>query len=345
MESIRSDKSNYSDNDLLFEFLRPNENDLLKDLKSSDLQELLYRLDKYYLELRTTLGFDEKVTFGLELEFENAMRKRIENKMNEIGLLKRWPLVNDGSLTKGAEINSPILKDEISTWLELKDVCSVVSNYAVIGKNSGGHIHIGTQVLGGNKDSWLNFIRLWSVYENIIFRFLYGEKITGRKSISEYAKPISRKLWRDYEYLKTFPEVPFVFIKGVLNSGRYQSVNFGNIYMPEDICRNNTLEFRSPNGTLEPVVWQNNVNLLVNILKYSKSCNFNEDLIMKRRRENIDKYSYLEWYDEIYLDQSLELADMLFDNNLDKIYFLRQYLKSFQTGRTKSNKQKTFIKK
>ena len=66
---------------------------------------------------------------------------------------------------------------------------------------------------------------------------------------------------------------------------------------------------------------------------------------MKRRRENIDKYSYLEWYEEIYLDQSLELADMLFDNNLDKIYFLRQYLKSFQTGRTKSNKQKTFIKK
>lgn len=345
MENIRSDRGIYSDNDFLFEFLRPNENDQLMDLKSSDLQELLYRLDKYYLELRTTLGFDKTVTFGLELEFENAMRKRIEEKLEAMNLLSRWPLVNDDSLTKGAEINSPILKDEIDTWIELKDVCKIVSNYAVIGKHSGGHIHIGTQVLGESKDSWMNFIRLWSVYENIIFRFLYGDKLTGRKSISEYAKPISRKLWSNYEYLKEYENIPLSFIKGVLYSERYQAVNFANVIFGDRTFRNNTLEFRCPNGTLEPVVWQNNVNLLVNILKYSKNGKFDEDLIMKRRKENIDKYSYLEWYDEIYLDQSLELADMLFDNNLDKVYFLRQYLKSFQTGKTKRNKQKTFIKK
>ena len=38
----------------------------------------------------------------------------------------------------------------------------------------------------------------------------------------------------------------------------------------------------------------------------------------------------LKWYDEIYLEQALELCDMLFTNNLDKVYFLKQYLKSFQ---------------
>ena len=36
---------------------------------------------------------------------------------------------------------------------------------------------------------------------------------------------------------------------------------------------------------------------------------------------NIYKYS------RIYMEQAIELADMIFDNNLDKIYFLRQYLK------------------
>ena len=32
----------------------------------------------------------------------------------------------------------------------------------------------------------------------------------------------------------------------------------------------------------------------------------------------------------IYLEQALELCDMIFTNNFDKVYFLRQYLKSFE---------------
>ena len=44
-------------------------------------------------------------------------------------------------------------------------------------------------------------------------------------------------------------------------------------------------------------------------------------------RKNYQIYSY----NQIYLEQALELCDMIFDNNLDKIYFLRQYLKSFET--------------
>ena len=35
------------------------------------------------------------------------------------------------------------------------------------------------------------------------------------------------------------------------------------------------------------------------------------------------------------MDQALELCDMIFTNNLDKVYFLRQYLKSFQVCREK----------
>ena len=43
----------------------------------------------------------------------------------------------------------------------------------------------------------------------------------------------------------------------------------------------------------------------------------------------------------------MELADMIFYNNLDKIYFLRQYLKSFEINNNEINleKAKLFIKK
>lgn len=33
-------------------------------------------------------------------------------------------------------------------------------------------------------------------------------------------------------------------------------------------------------------------------------------------------------YGEIFLPEALEFSDMIFDNNLDKVYFLKQYLKN-----------------
>ena len=39
----------------------------------------------------------------------------------------------------------------------------------------------------------------------------------------------------------------------------------------------------------------------------------------------------LEYFNIINIEEALELADLIFDNNLDKINFLRQYLKNFKT--------------
>ena len=47
---------------------------------------------------------------------------------------------------------------------------------------------------------------------------------------------------------------------------------------------------------------------------------------------NLNKYGY------IYLEQTIELADLIFDNNLDKIYFLSQYIKDGSVS------SKTFVK-
>ena len=50
-------------------------------------------------------------------------------------------------------------------------------------------------------------------------------------------------------------------------------------------------------------------------------------------QSNDDNYYVFDWekvYNEIYIEQSLELCDMIFSNNLDKIYFLKQYLKQLK---------------
>jgi len=57
----------------------------------------------------------------------------------------------------------------------------------------------------------------------------------------------------------------------------------------------------------------------------------------------VNKYfNDIDCYSEIFLDQALELSDMIFDTNLDKIYFLRQYLKSYEVGNYIFEKAKPF---
>ncbi len=332
----------YIDPSPIFKFIKPNNNDQLSKLNGPDLQTLIILIDEYYLQLRSCLGFEEAITFGLELEAENAMKEKIDKQLYKNLPQSGWITKHDGSLHNGVEINSPILRDKETTWKNLYTVCSIVESHAAIDNNSGGHIHIGAQILGNNKEAWLNFLKLWAVYENIIFRFTYGNFLTARPSLLKYAKPIAQTLWQDLQELKKDnSSLERIIIK--ISHEKRQAVNFNNILDEHydklcDICDKNTIEFRCPNGSLNPVIWQNNVNLFVKLLTYSKSTSFNDDLVEQRYRANSDKFANLKLYDEIYLEQVLELCDMLFTNNLDKVYFLRQYLKSMQVCKQNNNK-------
>ena len=106
----------------------------------------------------------------------------------------------------------------------------------------------------------------------------------------------------------------------------------------------NTIEFRNPNGSLNPVIWQNNINLFTHFLKYATNPKFDYDLIQERM--NIQDFSriVLLTYNEINIRQALELADLIFDNNLDKINFLRQYIKDYEHNDSYV-KSKVFTKK
>lgn len=306
-------------------------NDMFSKFKGYDLQDLIILIDDYLLELRDNLGFSKDTTFGIEIEFENAKVLEIREDLEDSFPDGLWTTSRDTSLTRGGEITSPILIDNKKTWDDIDKVCSIVSSLAEIGKNSGGHIHIGTQTLGGELESWQNFLYLWSIYENIIFRFFYGSFLNARPNISRYAKPMAKEF---LIFSKKNNENLYDIIR-FLSRDRYHAVNFDNVIINnyDYFCDNNTIEFRCPNSTLDPVIWQNNVNLAINLLLYSKNSSFNKDIIDKRHKIDGEKYSSLKLYDEIYLEQALELCDMLFDNNVDKVYFLKQYLKSFKVSK------------
>ena len=320
------------DNSKLFKYLKPFENTRLSDLKGDDLTDLFILMDDFLLELRDKLNLSQDTTFGLEIEFEHTLHEEIKYKLAN-SILSNWEVKHDISLCSGTEINTPVLRDSEKNWSDINTLCEIISPLGKIDTRSGGHIHIGCQELGSKIENWKHFIELWGIYENIMYRFLDGEHLTSRPSTEHYATPVAKKYLDVYDKYKDTNEI--YALLGTLAINRSQGVNLNNIkiYDLDEQKLKNTIEFRSPNGTLNPAIWQNNVNALVRLLDYCKDSNYDSDTIEKRRARNASDnliYSDLEGYKEIYLGQAIELADMVFHTNIEKIYFLKQYIKSFE---------------
>ena len=306
----------------LFSFINKNDNDILSKFNEKDLNQLLKLLRLYKINYRDSLNLDKNSTFGIEIEFENKNPSRIEEMINLYNKVNQssWEFKPERSIYNGYEVSSPKLTDTKDSWIELKDICNIIKNNGgKITDRASSHVHIGDQILDDNITYWLNFLKLYSAYENILYRFSYGEYECERASLYEYAHPIASEIEK---YLDS-TEKPNIWSLIIFFSSRYK---IGGISVRKPLM--NTIEFRSANGTLNPIIWQNNINFYEHFLRYSTNSNFDFDRINYRMKNQ--EFS-LEYYNKINIEEALELADLIFDNNLDKINFLRQYLKRFET--------------
>lgn len=316
----------------IFNEFKKTENEEFSKLKAYDLDYLLDGLDEYLIGYRDFLGLPKDLTFGTEIEVADAniyeLKKEIDINKN---LNYLWNTNFEPSVTNGAEVDSPIMEDQKGYWNDLKKVCDILYNISIINGQTSAHVHIGAQILGSDKKNWLNFIKLWATYENIIYRFTNGEYINTRIGAIKYAAPIKYLLEEIYKKYKSNSKSLYNMICD-LSKERTQAVNFMNVFKIniDSMKDKNTIEFRTPNGTLDCVIIQNNINLFTKLLLYSKSSKYNDDIVEKRKRNIGTKNIEYDMYSEIDLSQALELVDLIFDNNLDKLNFLKQYLKSFE---------------
>lgn len=315
----------------------------LKDLNKNELMDLLNYINDIKIEFRDDLELAKNLTFGLEIEFENALFYDIEPQIKEYS---GWNLKDDLSVTigrsrfkQGGEITSPILIDEKKAWDELKQICTNLKiNDAIATERCGGHIHIGSQVLKDDINYYKNFLKLWYVYEEIMYRFSTGEDTKIRKAAKQYAKSlrpyIENQKWK-ISIMHNEDELRMVLLR--LTADRYKSVNFSNTKFVK--YRNlNTIEFRCPSGTIEEVIWQNNVNAFMKLANYAASNDFDKEFIdykFGNSEERSVKYFYF-----MDIKKALELADLIFEKDLDKFYFLKQYFKDFDL----KDNEKKFIK-
>lgn len=311
---------------------------------------ILFRVNKQRIELRPSLGLDNSITFGLEIEFELANRNDVAEEIEDfkkMGLLSKWQIVKEPSITfeyeknsYGGEAVSPVFKDHSAVWHEIKFLCELLQNCgAVILDSAGGHIHYGSQIIGRDSKDWLNFLKLWMVYEKVIYRFAYGEKQKPRKSIEVYAPSISGNIHSILLDLNNIPE-NFIDLFATLKDKKNHAINFGHIKSP--LCKfGNTIEIRCPNGSLDPIIWQSNIYFFAKLLTAVKNPRFDLELLQYRTTHYNPRDYVFSNYNTIDLHDAIELSNHIFDNEIDKYRFLKQYLKMHTQNELPDEKEPT----
>lgn len=220
------------------------------------------------------MGLPKDMTIGVELESEGGISKDI------IGyeMLERWKGVKDGSLHNGVEINSPILHDNEEDMKELEIVCHSMQRIGLEAtENCGGHIHIGADYLQNNPQALENLMTIWNECEELFYKMSNEEGIIPRNGIVKYAKTrhskieessidgkLSIRSTKDFEDLRS---------KIIKSEPKYSGLNLGHY----GEMGKNTIEFRMPNGTLNPETIRANIKLFGTLMQVSKEMALNPE--------------------------------------------------------------------
>lgn len=293
-------------------------------LSINDKLKLGKDLIDFKIPFRENIMFPKKFTFGCEIEFSHAKFNQVRDEIYE-NKLYDWYMNRDetvyendklgGSFGRGGEVISPILSSN-NDFKELEKICNIIkfcNGEADI--NTAGHIHIGSQIFN-DKEELNNFLFLWGIFEDVIERFLSGEFVKN-----DHLNILAKSCGNEFLELDCDIDKVLKFRKKYNHHPKAYAVSFYN-FSSFDYEENNTIEFRKISGTLEEEIWQNNSYFLSKLISYSQNIT-NEDLTYIKKnilRSNINEISF---------DKAYFLANLIFENELDKLCFLKQYFKDF----------------
>ena len=307
-----------------------NNNNELSSFNKEDLNYLFNLIMNILIEYRNKLNLSSYLTFGIEIEYEYLKHDKVDKYL--LNNLSKWDSKPDLSLFFGGEVTSPIMTDEKEYWIELKNICNFLKkNDANVINNASGHVHIGADIFNNDLNKWLNFIKLYISYEHILYRFGYGECLNERKGLKLYSIYTGNSLLKKLEKIKFTNSMSDLEYLLDTDCSKYGGINFKHVcYNDKEKDRYNTIEFRFPNGTKNEIIWQNNINTFSKMVLAIVENKINPkflDYKINKVKERTTSSEVLS--KNICIEDALEFADLIFDNNLDKIYFLKQYFKNF----------------
>ncbi len=275
------------------------------------------------------IGLPKDMTFGIEIEAagEYAFLYTQFPHINKV-----WDATNesrdmhypDANLMYIVEASSPILRDQEENVKDIYRICTLLKNGGLeIEENCGGHIHIGADYLT-SKESYERLIELWCNCEKIFFEICDEPNSIKRYTYDDYATPISNILKEGkIESKYSLGKEDFIRELQEIQGDRYKSINFANVGK-----KASTIEFRIPNGTLNPNVWIENVRLFGRLMQISEELG---KLDKKDPNEYTSEDRRKMWISTMLTNENVPendkakfLINLLFDEEeYKKIYFKR----------------------
>lgn len=248
------------DKDIIQRYIKENSN-----LGNDDKKLFEFMLNPNSLSLARKeykkIAIPKGMTIGLEIESEGEYGQGIPKRI----LNGRWKTKPDNSLENGIEIVSTILNGDEQDSKEIYEMCDFLGEIGqTTSERCGAHVHIGADFLT-SKQAYINLLELFGNCEDIIYAITNESNSNIRKGISTYCLPIAEKLEKGFESgsIDSKEEMSkFIEQLQVLQGNRYSSINFMNVGTIK-----NTIEFRMPNGTINPDMWIENINLFAGIIK------------------------------------------------------------------------------
>lgn len=165
--------------------------------------------------------------------------------------------------------------------------------------------------------------------------FAPGDNIAARYHVLSHAQSARAEITFVLSRLNEDRRNNIAAYRLLLPHGKNKAINFGNIAFHDILNKKiqNTVENRIYNGTIEEIIIQNNINTSTKMILAPTKGLIDEEYL-DYKIEKLMKNDWLSEIDQSYyrikMQDALEFVDFTFDNNLDKAYFLKQYLKDYQ---------------
>ena len=250
--------------------------ELIENLRKNCDAKIVEELERYLKIQPTTLP--KEMTIGVEIESEGPCNwENIRETIDEAEL--DWVAKDDGSLQNGTEVVSTILTESTAS-MEIFKICQELRRLRqTTSKRCGGHIHIGADYLTDIQD-WRNLRTIWNNAEGIFYAISNAKGEIPRQGVIEYASPISKKDETFSETIKLDSEddlEKYIKLLKEIQGSKYSGINYRNV----GSSGKNTIEFRLPNGTINPTTWVENINLFGGLIRTSHELS----KIMKKTEE------------------------------------------------------------
>ena len=270
------------------------------------------------LDARKSINLPSDENFGFEIELEGLDYLKAEQRVKRID--SRFKCCGDQSLDDfGLEIATPVLRNNKEDLQLLKKLSNALTELNPKFDNCSFQVNLDDKF---NFDEKVELFKLYCYFEKVIYIFSKGYDQKLRHDVDVYAMMVYNDFIFEYYKFKNNPELMLCMFTNMKKYGL-------NLKTAKKL-----VEFRTPNGNTNYELWLNYVNTFYHILKTVKNGRYDKELV--------DDYivNYNKYKDETFtlfnhdfnldMDKCLEFVNLIFDDDMDKIYFLKQLLTTKQ---------------